>query len=240
VKFYNEITVLIIEEREANTVYLKCHKKLTLSLPPVCRPEGPGKTGEVGPYEPREVQQGQLQGAAVVPGHSQMFIQTGWRNPWQQPCGEGLGGPFGGEAGQEPSVCTCSGLVVGDPARGRGVETGWSLWSFSTQATLWFYDCNPALRHADKSWNSSSKPSELLALNILAISDFKMGVPTFKFAGIHFVNIHCLCGDICERSNTMSAEISKYISQKPSWNELNGISWCLLVLPGNDHTKSSL
>ena len=34
-------------------------------------------------------------------------------------------------------------LVVGDPAHSRGVETRWSLWSFSTQAILWFYD----LRH---------------------------------------------------------------------------------------------
>ena len=31
------------------------------------------------------------------------------------------------------------GRVVGDPAHGRGVETRWSLWSFSTQAILWFY-----------------------------------------------------------------------------------------------------
>ena len=30
------------------------------------------------------------------------------------------------------------GLVVGDPAHSRGVETGWSLWSFLTQAILWF------------------------------------------------------------------------------------------------------
>jgi len=32
------------------------------------------------------------------------------------------------------------GLVVGDPAHSRGVETRWSWWSFSTQAILWFYD----------------------------------------------------------------------------------------------------
>ena len=31
------------------------------------------------------------------------------------------------------------GLVVGDPAHSRGVETKWSLWSFSTQAILWFH-----------------------------------------------------------------------------------------------------
>ena len=32
------------------------------------------------------------------------------------------------------------GLVVGDPAHSRGVETWWPLWSFSTQAILWLYD----------------------------------------------------------------------------------------------------
>ena len=32
------------------------------------------------------------------------------------------------------------GLVVGNAACGRGVETRWSLRSFSTQAILWFYD----------------------------------------------------------------------------------------------------
>jgi len=32
------------------------------------------------------------------------------------------------------------GLLVGDPAHSRGVETRWSLWSFSTQAILWFCD----------------------------------------------------------------------------------------------------
>jgi len=31
------------------------------------------------------------------------------------------------------------GLVVGDPAQSRGVETRWSLWSFSTQAILGFH-----------------------------------------------------------------------------------------------------
>jgi len=32
------------------------------------------------------------------------------------------------------------GLVFGNPASGRGVETRWSSRSFSTQAILWFYD----------------------------------------------------------------------------------------------------
>jgi len=35
---------------------------------------------------------------------------------------------------------TRPGLVVGNPAHSRGVETRWSLWSFSTQDILGFYD----------------------------------------------------------------------------------------------------
>ena len=46
---------------------------------------------------------------------------------------EGIQGQAGCGFGQP-------GLVVGDPAHSRGVETGWSLWSFSTQASLWFDD----------------------------------------------------------------------------------------------------
>ena len=42
------------------------------------------------------------------------------------------------------SCCFCGsgqpGLVVGNPVCGRGVKTRWSLWSFSTQAILWFHD----------------------------------------------------------------------------------------------------
>ena len=34
------------------------------------------------------------------------------------------------------------GLVVGNPAHGRGVETKWSIWSFLTQAILWFHEIN--------------------------------------------------------------------------------------------------
>ena len=44
------------------------------------------------------------------------------------------------------------GLVVGDPAHSRGVETWWSLWSFSAQAILWFYDslCDSYLSIAEQ------------------------------------------------------------------------------------------
>ena len=55
------------------------------------------------------------------------------------------------------------GLVVGDPAYGRGVESRWSLRSFSTQAILWFYDSwcpsklknhetSPSLPMEDQNW----------------------------------------------------------------------------------------
>jgi len=43
--------------------------------------------------------------------------------PWLSQTGCGSGQP---------------GLMVGDPAHSRGVETQWSLWSFSTQAILWY------------------------------------------------------------------------------------------------------
>ena len=44
---------------------------------------------------------------------------------------------FQGKAGCVPEK---PGLVVGNPAHSRGVETRWSLRSFPTQAILWFYD----------------------------------------------------------------------------------------------------
>jgi len=46
----------------------------------------------------------------------------------------------GGIQGQAGCGSKQPGLVVGDPAHSRGVETRWSLWSFSTQAILWLYD----------------------------------------------------------------------------------------------------
>ena len=44
-------------------------------------PEGTGQAGEVGPCEPNEFQQGQVQGAALGKGQSQVFILTGRRTP---------------------------------------------------------------------------------------------------------------------------------------------------------------
>jgi len=45
----------------------------------------------VGPHEPTEVQQGQVQGVALGSGQSQTQLQTRRGTPWKQPCGEGLG-----------------------------------------------------------------------------------------------------------------------------------------------------
>jgi len=46
----------------------------------------------------------------------------------------------GGIQGQAGCGSGQPGLVVGYPAHRRGVETKWSLWFFSTQAILWFYE----------------------------------------------------------------------------------------------------
>jgi len=45
-----------------------------------------------------------MRGAALGSGQSQVLIQTGGRSPGEQPCGGGLGGPGGREAGHEPAV----------------------------------------------------------------------------------------------------------------------------------------
>jgi len=73
----------------------------------------------------------------------------GWRRPTatfhcfqQQPCSCGAHRLQGGSraAPEGATQCPQPCLVVGDPAHNRGVETRWSLKSFSTQAILWFYD----------------------------------------------------------------------------------------------------
>ena len=51
----------------------------------------------------------------------------------------GCGCPIpGGIQGQAGCGSGQPGLMVGDPAHSRGVETRWSLWSSSKQAILWF------------------------------------------------------------------------------------------------------
>jgi len=53
----------------------------------------------------------------------------------------GCGCPIlGGIQGRAGCGSGQPGLAVGNPAHSRGVETGCSLWSFSTQASLWFYE----------------------------------------------------------------------------------------------------
>ena len=49
-----------------------------------------------------------------------------------------------------------------DPVHSRGVETQWSLWSFSTQAILWFYD--PMIHTVLLTSPSSSHLSTCLSL----------------------------------------------------------------------------
>ena len=48
------------------------------------------------------------------------------------------------------------GLVVGDPVHSREVETTWSLWSFSTQAILWFYDMMKTSDAQNNCWPSTN------------------------------------------------------------------------------------
>jgi len=53
------------------------------------------------------------------------------------PCGCPIPGGIQGQAGCGSGHPD---LVIGDSAHSSGVETRWSLWSFSTQAILWFCD----------------------------------------------------------------------------------------------------
>ena len=45
-------------------------------------PEGPVQAREVSPWEPNEVQQGQVQGMVFGSGQSQVFIKTEGRSSW--------------------------------------------------------------------------------------------------------------------------------------------------------------
>jgi len=64
------------------------------------------------------------------------------------------------------------GLAVGNPACGRGVETRWPLWSFSTQAILWFYEIQNAFKTQFRQKMSNSEHSPL--------SNFILRSPTQK------------------------------------------------------------
>jgi len=68
------------------------------------------------------------------------FSPRGWWRTEQVAQG-GCGCPIpGGIRGQAGCGSGQPGLVVGDPAHSRGVETRWSLVCFSTQPILWFCD----------------------------------------------------------------------------------------------------
>jgi len=68
------------------------------------------------------------------------FSHRGWWHTGTG-CPRSCGCPIpGGIQGQAGCGSGQPGLLVGDPAQSRGVEARWSLWSFSTQAILWFYD----------------------------------------------------------------------------------------------------
>ena len=69
-----------------------------------CHPEGPGQASEVGPCEPHEVQQGQVQGPALGSGQSQAQIRAGQIMNWERSQGEGLGGAGWQEAQHNPAI----------------------------------------------------------------------------------------------------------------------------------------
>ena len=88
-----------------------------------------------------------------------LWIRSKLEQVAQGGCGCPISGGFKGQAGCGSGQ---PGLVVGDPEHSREVETWWSLWSFSTQVVLWFYDSmilalcpslTPLLpEHAAKCW----------------------------------------------------------------------------------------
>jgi len=88
---------------------------------------------------------------ALIRAVAKRWVNLGWilegssspRGWWltEQVAQGGCGCPIpGGIQGQAGCGSGQPGLLVGDPAHSRGVETWLSLWSFSTQAILWFYD----------------------------------------------------------------------------------------------------
>ena len=57
--------------------------------------KGPWTSLSSGPTWTYKVQQGQMQDAALASGESQLYVQTGRRTLWEQPCRERLVGPCG-------------------------------------------------------------------------------------------------------------------------------------------------
>ena len=65
--------------------------------------EGPGHAWKVGPCE-----QGQVQGAALGLGQSQIWVQSRRNTRSEEPYGEGLGVSGGWKAACKPAVCACN------------------------------------------------------------------------------------------------------------------------------------
>jgi len=78
-----------------------------------------------------------------------------------RPIPEGIQGQAGCGSGQP-------GLVAGNPAHSRGIETRWSLWSFSTQAILWFYDLHLAKPIRRKGAQAGKPPNGWFTSSILS------------------------------------------------------------------------
>ena len=73
----------------------------------------------------------------VIVRYQEEVFHTGGGDALEQVAQGGCGCPIPGSIqGQAGCDSGQPGLVVGDPAHSRGVETQRSLWSFSTQAVL--------------------------------------------------------------------------------------------------------
>ena len=70
------------------------------------------------------------------------------------------------------------GLVVSGPAHDRGVETRWSLRSFSTQAILWFYDLLRSGFPLHDTRSTQWKTSDLLSRKVACTHRAWAGFPT--------------------------------------------------------------
>ena len=66
-------------------------------------------------------------------------------------CGYPIPGGIQGQAGCGSGQ---PGLVVGDPAHDKEVETKWSLGSYSSQTILWFYDSPVISCYKDRVWEN--------------------------------------------------------------------------------------
>ena len=121
---------------------------------------------EVGPCEPCEVEQGQVQGLAHGWGQSQAQIQAGKRMDWEQPWGEGLGGAGWWETHHDLATCIhnpesqlCPGLH--QKQRGQQIKGGYSAPSIPLWWDLtWSPLSNSGVLSTGKTWTHWSSPEE--------------------------------------------------------------------------------